>query len=242
MAFYYALVGLGDAIWQARGTIFSLAISVNGIYLVGQYLYVPMITFSARLGLMASKVYNAADDFKDFRNYVVDNLSGNPLINDLLYYASEIINIVRDFNYFVKQAIQQYFPALTAINRDPVAYILEVLFTRTGFSYNFVFNPATVIKDIALNALGDLRNMLNDPRGYIISKLTQYVPALSFVLSDPRGWLRQEFGLLAPGLSDFLRDPESFITDKLVSGIERFVNQYEKRLAKIAEYILNRMF
>jgi len=242
MAFYYALVALADSIWQARGTIFSLAISVNGIYLIGQYLYAPLITFSARLGVMASKVNNAADDFKDFRNYVVDNLSGKPLINDLLYYASEIIAIVKDFNYFVKQSIQQYFPALIAINKDPIAYILEVLFTRTGFSYNFVFNPTTVIRDIVLNVLGDLRNMLNDPRGYIINKLAQYVPVLSFVLTDPRGWLRQEFGLLAPGLSDFLRDPESFITDKLVSGIERLVNQYEKRLAKLAEYILNRMF
>lgn len=242
MDLYYTLRALADYIYDVRSSLFSLGVKINGVYLLGQYLYSHISTLSAYVGYIGSRVADAADDWLKFRAEVMDKIGDNAGLAELIKYIDDILSIVRDPAWFIRSGIRQYFPVLADFDHDASSTIINIVTRGTGLTYSFIMSPATFIAGQITSALGELIAFRNYPRDFIINKLSQYVPELREVLTDPRGWLRREVQTLYAGLSDFLRDPESYIVDKMVSGVERLFNSYASRLAKIAENIINRMF
>jgi len=242
MDLYYTLRALSEIVYDVRSVIYSMAVKINGVYLLGAYIYPYAASLSAYIGFVASRVAEAADDYLRFRADILSRVSSNPDLMQIIYYADVLLGIARDTGWFIRSGIRQYFPRLNDLDNNLTQTIINVLTSATGLTYSFITNPSSFIAAAINSTLGELITLRNSPRNFIIDKLAQFVPDLRYFLTDPKGWLRSEFANISPGLNDFLRDPDKFILDKVVQGFERFMDLYGARLAKIAENIINKMF
>ncbi len=242
MVFYYALRTLANYINGVRQDVFSMAVAIRNIWLIGDNLYTWFASISARLGVTVSYVYQLADSWLQVYNDLRGDLQSIPGLSTLIYYLDDLLSLVKDFAYAVGQAIRNRFPALYNFNFDPVSYILEVMYRYTGLGYSFIHNPTATITSIVNVALGDLRNLLINPYAYIVNKLTLGNPLLQLLLLQPSIWLRREINILFPQWELFINNPSDYVVDAFVLGIERLGDRYGLRLAKVAEKIISIIF
>lgn len=242
MYLYNTLLTLSNGLYGVRNSLFEFAVSIRGVYLLGQYLYSWISVLSAWLGVLGGYVADAAHDWLYAYNDLKAGINLPPVLQDLIRYADDILGIARDPEWFIRAGINAFFPTLAQLNNNFVAQVIDAIVSHTGLSNNFLSNPAASIRDIARAMLGDLANAINNPRAYIINKLAQFAPTIREFIADPKAWLRSEFTALAPNLQQLLNDPERYVIERLAAGLERLSNQYGSRFAKIVENIINRMF
>lgn len=242
MVFYYALRTLALYLNGVRSEIFSMAVAVRNVWLIGDNLYSWFASISARMSVVVSHVYQLAEGWLDVYEQLKDVTPTIPNLSTLLYYLDDLLSLVKDFGYAVWQAIRNRFPTLYNFNIDPVSYILETIYRYTGLSYDFVHNPRGAIASMIYDALGDVRNLLLNPYVYIVNKLTLGNPLLQLLLLQPSLWLRREINILFPQWELFANNPTDYIVDAFILGIERLVDRYGLRLAKVAEKIISAIF
>lgn len=242
MIFYYSIRGAATLLDTLRSRVFAMAVAIRGVWLLGDNLYTWLSSISAYIGLLVNRTYGLADDWLSVYGELRRTGANLPGISLLLTYLDDLLSLIRDFGYAVGQALRARFPALYNFSIDPVSYVLEIIYRYTGLSFNFVHNPAATITSIVLSSIGDLRNLITNPYAYIIGKLTQGNPRLYYLFLDPLTWLRQEIGNLSPALRQFLDDPAAYVLDAVVSGLERLLDRYGARIAKVAEKLINSMF
>jgi hypothetical protein len=242
MIFYYAIRTLASDLNGVRVAIFSMAVSIRNVWLIGDTLYSWFTQIAAYISLVVNRLYILSDNWLTTYNDLKQAGIYIPGLSELLYYAEDIISIARDFAGKIGQAIRQRYPNIYQFNFDPVNYILNVLYQHTGLSYSFLLNPLAAIAQAVRNELGDIRSLIYNPYAYIVGKLTQGNPLLYYLLIDPRLWLKIELGNLAPFLQAFLYDPTHYIIESVLAGVENLLEYYSARIAKIAEKILSAMF
>lgn len=242
MLFYYALRSLASVLSGVRSTITSAANAIRNVWLLGDNLYTWLSSIATNVGLVVTAVQRMADDWLSVYNELKNAGTYVPGLSLLLYYLDDLLSLIRDFGYVVGQTLRARFPILYNFSLDPVSYVLEILYRYTGLSYNFVHNPAATITSIVLSSIGDLRNLITNPYAYIIGKLTQGNPRLYYLFISPATWLRLILSELSPTLMQFIDDPAAYIVDAFINGVERFLDRYGRRLAKVAEKIINAMF
>lgn len=242
MSVYNAIRRAANYIAVLRGYINGTYLLIRDVWLIGGTIGPLLFNVQAQLGYLVNALNDVANEFIVFRNEVINQVQSNSILKDLIYYADVLISFARDPDWIVKQGINKHFPELLNFTRDAAGYIINILRTRTGLTGAFLSDPSAFIKGVLFGALGEVRRMIDDPRGFIVDKITSGVIGLRSFLSDPRGYLYNEVKNLYPDLNKFLRDPDGYIVERVVNGFEKFINTYWRRLAKIAEDIINRMF
>lgn len=219
-----------------------MAVAIRNVWLIGDNLYTWFTTLSAYLSLLVNLGYNAANDWLTTYNELKQANTYIPGLSEVLYYLDDILSLVRDFEHNVDTVVRQRFPNLYSINLNPIAYILQVIYSNTGLSQSFLNNPLGFIQSIVNTALGDVRNLIANPYLYITAVLSRGNPDLYLLLTNPRMWLTNEIGVTFPLLNSFLFDPSGFILARLADGLERTIDSFGVRLAKVAEKIISFMF
>lgn len=239
MALYYTLREVADYLGYLATTFTNAGIAVNGVWLIGEHLAARLITMGVYARAVSVRFDNAASQWYDIYNDLSGGFTISGALQTLMYYADDLVSFIRWPSEWIRGAISERWSNGVKFLNDPVAYVIETLVSYTGFDYDFVFNPFARIRSIADSILGALREIRNDPDGWIIRKINSLYPAVIAFLRDPDGWLIQKIYARFPVLSSFMQDPDTFIVEKFIAYIERVWDRYRDRLAKIAENILN---
>ena len=242
MAFYYALVDVAGYLGDFSNALLSAASQIQNVYLIGTNLATKFIQWGVMVALARSKLYQAASAWRDVYNELKGSGGNTGVLSTLLYWADDLINFIRDPDGWIRAAINRYFPKGLRLLTDPIGEIVDIVLQYTGFSYDFVFHPTAYLTNFINNALGAAREIINDADGWFLRKINQLFPQIVSFIRDPDGWLINKIHATFPTLSDFIKDPDKFIIEHLVNFLERFVAQYGKRLAGIADKIIHLIY
>jgi hypothetical protein len=242
MVFYYALRAIASSLNNVRSAVFSMAVAIRNVWLIGDNLYTWFSTIAAYISLLVNLGYSASNDWLSTYNDLKNANTYIPGLSEILYYLDDILSLVRDFEYNVDKAVRQRFPNLYNLNLNPIAYIINTLTAYTGLTAAFIQNPYGFINGIITTALGDLRNFIDNPYVYLTGVLSRGNPDLYYLLINPRAWLQMEIGASFPQLTQLLADPGGYILARLADSLERTIDSFGVRLAKVAEKIINYMF
>lgn len=242
MLFYNALRALANSLNSVRSAVFSMAVSIRGVWLIGDNLYTWFATIAAYLSLLVNLIYTASNDWLNTYNELRNANTYIPGLSEILYYLDDILSLVRDFEFNVASSVRRLFPNLATFNINPVSYVLNILHTYTGLSASFIQNPIGFITGIVNTALGDLRNFIVNPYAYIVGVLSRGNPELYYLLISPRTWLQLELRQAFPALGQFIADPGGYILARLADTLDQTIDSFGMRLAKVAEKIINFIF
>lgn len=239
---YTTLRALAAAAGSVRGTLYSLALSIRKVWLIGDNLYSWIITLSTLAGLAESVLYNLASDWLDAYNELRNKTATIPGLSNLLYYLDDLLSLVQDFEYNVLKAIKSRYPDAYKFITDPIEYILETLYRYTGLGYDFIHNPRGVIDGIIKSALKDVMVLIDRPYDYFINAIAHANPNLYRLIIDPDAWLTNWFNAFMPALRQFVSDPDGYVIEHFMNGIEGLLDRYIQRIMKLFERILNAIF
>lgn len=239
MNFYYSLREVAKYIGYFSTYLLTSASEIANVYIVGNALAARFISWGVQLAWVRSWLYNAADDWLDAWNELRNSSIVSSTLSTLIYWADDLAAFASDPDGWIRDAIKSRFPAGARLLTDPAGEVIEIILKRTGIPYDLLFNARNYIANLFVSILGNLRAIYNDPDGWLIGKLNQFFPAAYRILRDPDGWLIGKINSAFPVIAEFIRDPDTFIIEHLIAFLERFVNRYGKRLAKIAESIIH---
>lgn len=242
MSVYSSIRYLANVLDLVRVEFYSLYASTRNVWLIGQYLSLFFLSVSNHVLILETRVINLADDWSEFYDWVSENLGSSNVPALLLQYADDLISFIREPFDWIADTIRDFFPELQQITRDPVSFVLEILYRYTGLDIDFVDNPRNVIRNIIHDTVGDLVDIARNPSAWIIGELNNIIPNFQKFIADTRGWVRDQIEDEFPNIVDFLRNPEQFIAERLIDFLDDLADKYRDKAVKVTEKILNAIF
>lgn len=237
-----ALRSLGNIFNWLWGAFYNVSINTQDVYLIGTYLSSVFMSVAGLFDELSNAAYIAADEFSDFYNWVVDNLGHNYVIAELIRYADDLINFIKDPFDWIRDIIRDNFPELITIANDPIEWFLETLWRYTGLTPDFTDNPLAFINNIINSAIGNIVAIINDPVPWLSDLMNYLIPDYSLLFYSPADWVRSKFEELFPWAIDLISDPDDYIQNKLESFLDELSDRYIDRVLLIAERILQNIF
>lgn len=242
MVLYYSLRAIANALDDVRREFYNLYVATRNVYLIGTYLSVRFLAISNFVLQIEARIVDTSYDWRDFYEWLVDNIDVSGAISELIRYADDLISFIRYPFDWIGDTIQERFPALYAISRDPVEWVLETIYRYTGLDIDFVDDPRRIIRNIVHEIVGDVLDVLRDPLGWVRDVLHNLIPDFGLFISNPRAWVADRLDDAFPFAYDFLRDPDGFIRDRLFDFLDDLADRYRDKAIRLVEKILQAIF
>lgn len=242
MSLYYAFRNLASYIDRLQSTFLGIQNATRNVFVIGQYLSSWFGTLAAVCGFLESAAEDIAAEWWTFYNWITHNSGIGDDLQDLLSYASQLIQFIRFPGSFLWNVIRNNLPALYSFQDDPISYVLEIIYRYTGLTYDFIHNPFAVIRNVVDASLGSFRYILDNPDGWLFDKVGGWVHDFQTFVYNPGEWVRRRIDEQYPLLDDFLRDPQAFLQEQLLSFLDAIADRYRDRAIRIFEKVLNAIF
>lgn len=242
MYVYYSLRNLAITFGWLRREFYDWGNAIRNVWLIGQALSGWIFAVSDFIGDLEDNAYHLANDWQALYNWLIHNLGQSNVPALLLSYADDLISFIQYADEWIADAIRKSFPGLYEVAKDPIAWVLEVIYNYTGLDIDFVDDPRRVIRNIVNSLIGDIQDILQNPIGWIANQLENIIPDFWRFIYDARGWVRDRVEDEFPFLISFLRDPDGYIENKLVNFLEDIADTYRDRAIKLFEKILQAIF
>lgn len=242
MTVYYTIRNLAYYAGLLRVVFLNLAIAIDQVWLLGDYLAYPFYATAERFAILEAEFYNLSGDWYGFYTWLIGKLDIGGVLASLEEYAEDLISFIRDPDYYFRNLIYTKFPALKGLFEDPIAYVLEVIIQYTGFDYDFIFHPVQWIEDIVNRVTGSIQDFISNPHAFIVDRLSEIMPTFYDLITDARRWVVDRVVEEFPYIYDLLSDPQSFIEDRIMDILENVKDRYEGRILKLVENILQAIF
>lgn len=239
MSLYLALRELGDLFAQFRNSFITAANAISSVWLIGEHITPRLLVFATLCAAISARFYGAATNWQYIYSQLTGAIGGNGPLSTLLSFVDDLAAFMRDPDGWISDAIKSRWPNIMRFLNDPVGEMIEVIVTRTGFDYDFVYNPFTRIRAIVSDTLGILQAIRNDPDGWLIGRISALYPAVVAFLRDPDGWLIGKITSRFPVLAELIRDPDTFITNRFIAFLDRQWDRHKDAIIRIAEKIIN---
>lgn len=242
MSLYYTLRELAEWINDVRMKVFYAGVDIKDVWLIGEWLSDALIVISNYIGVVSSITFDVANDWRSVYSNLSDGIDLPWGLQGLLDYADDILSFIRYPSQWIYNAIDDAFPRVGALLRDPVGEVLEIITRYTGFEFDFIYNTTAWIENKINEVTGDLRDILRDPLGWVERQFDNLFPDAWRIVRDPDGWLLDKIDNYFPDIRNLINDPGDYVTEKLVDFLERAFDRYGRRLAKIAENIIKMIY
>jgi len=242
MHFSYYITKIAERFYYVGNGFLVTGANIAGVYLIGGALSGLFFEVGSRFIGVGIDLYNAGSQFDEFYNQVRSGISGNPILQQLIEWAGELINFISNRDNFIINLVRSVFGGIDAILRNTYSYILphvlQIIYDRFAFMRD--------INTHIINFLGTLipsfSILRSNPVQWIIDRLKIYSLALGRFINDPDGYIKEKLYAFFPDLRLFLENPTEYIMMKLGDKLEIFVERYLSRLIKIVESAINNIF
>lgn len=218
--------------------LYSLGASIQGIYLIGEYLAAP---FMALADLIASAGYylRAADDILYNASARINAILDGWLFIDILYWASGHFREIRENTYnwiigllaavsgyliqvafYPSEFVRIFWTNLVAwaafFLYDPHNWLRAFFSVLRYEAWQLLYDPFSLVRDKIYAISQDLYQIVNDPFGWVREKLIVLLPDGALFLFDIFRWFDIRIRAFSQELSDFISNPIYYLQLKML--------------------------